>query len=188
VIRSVPGFDQGGPDGATIRRRRRTQLLAATATLLVLVVAAVWATAKGALERRNEAGLTVVPDGFVPCEQVLCPAAPMCWGGLNLVGGRSQPLTAVDCTQPHPWETYAAAALPAQALDIRQDELLASRPDVAAVCSTERMIDRSRDPAAVAGFRRDPWPVQLDSGEWIFHCLAGPEAGEVTGSRFRPGT
>jgi hypothetical protein len=50
------------------------------------------------------------------------------------------------------------------------------------------MTARSRDPAATAAFRREPWPVQLDGGVWIFLCLGGPDAGEVTGSRFRSGT
>jgi len=40
---------------------------------------------------------------------------------------------------------------------------------------------------ATNDFRREPWPVQLSDGAWIFHCLAGPEAGEVTGSRFLSG-
>ncbi len=187
VVRSVPGFDKGGPDGASIRRRRRVQLLAAAATLLVLVVAAVWATVKGAVEPRDDTGPSTVPAGFVRCGTVFCPAAPMCWGGLNLIGGRSEPPTAVDCAEPHPWETYAAADLPVAALNIRQDELLASRPDVAAVCSTDRMGERSQNPASTAAFTREPWPVQVDGGVWIFHCLAGPGVGEVTGARFRSG-
>ena len=187
VVRSAPGTDRGGPDSATIRRRRRIGVLTAAATLLVLVVAAVWATAMGALERRDDAELTLVPSGFVRCGTVVCPAVPMCWGGLNVIGGRSQPPTAVDCAEPHPWETYAAASLPADALNVRQDELLASRPDIAAVCSADRMGQRSRNPASTAGFAREPWPVQLDGGVWIFHCLAGPGVGEVTGGHFRTG-
>ena len=181
VVRSVPGSEVGGPDGATIRRRRRIRVLIAAAVVLVLVVAAVWATARGALERRDAVSgqQTFVPDGFVRCDEVLCPAAPMCWSGLNAVGGRSLPPTAVDCAGSHPWETFAAAGLPADAVNIRQDELLASRSDVAAICSTGRMRERSRDPVATNDFRREPWPVQLSDGAWIFHCLAGPEAGEV---------
>jgi serine/threonine-protein kinase len=189
VVRASPGSGAGRADGATMRRRRRNQMLAAGAALAVLVGAAVWATVRGALEREGAAGTTngAVVSGFVRCGPVLCPAKPMCWSGLNAIGGRSQPPTPVECTVSHPWETYAAATMPADALEIRQDELLARRPDVEGACSVDRMRDRSHDGAATAGFAREPWPVEIDAGVWIFHCLAGPGVGEVTGSHFRSG-
>jgi hypothetical protein len=48
------------------------------------------------------------------------------------------------------------------------------------------MAGRGRDRTHTKGWRREPWPVQLDQQTWILYCLAGPsEGGEIIGAVFR---
>jgi eukaryotic-like serine/threonine-protein kinase len=127
------------------------------------------------------------PGAFVTCGTVFCPAAPMCWHGLVVISGRGQPLSKADCARDHYWETYVAAPLPESAIDVRQDELMDDNPEVAAICSADRLAERSKDPAATTDWSREPWPLEVN-GVWLLYCLAGGNDGETTGSAFRPGT
>lgn len=89
----------------------------------------------------------------------------------------------VDCTADHAWETFAATYLPADAVDVPQDELMA-RADVGAACSGSVMAARS-DGRTTTAWVREAWPIQLTGTEvWLVHCLARPETGDPSGSAF----
>jgi actin-like ATPase involved in cell morphogenesis len=126
------------------------------------------------------------PTGLVVCGDLFCPAEPTCWGGLVIISGIGQPQDRPQCTEPHYWETFVAAPLPADAQGKRQDKLM-DLADVASICSAEALARRSRNPAETRGWQREPWPVKQDDGTWILHCLGGPGEGELTGSKFRSG-
>ena len=184
--------------------RRRRMLLVGAATAVVLVVAAtVWALTRGgappaggsSAAPTSGANRTVTTPavsapaasaGLVPCGALLCPAEPMCWGGLESHNGVASPPHRLDCAEPHYWETFVVGGLPPDALDVRQDELI-ERADIAALCSEEAMAGRDRQPSGTQGWRRDAWPVRTGDQTWILHCIANSNEGETTGSQFRVG-
>jgi eukaryotic-like serine/threonine-protein kinase len=123
--------------------------------------------------------------GFAPCGPAVCPVEPMCWGGLTLTGGVAQEIRRIDCAVPHYWETFAGGPLAAE-LALTPQETLITRPEIASACAESVLADRSVDPDRTQGWQREPWPIQVDPGTWVFHCLAAPrEGGERTGSEFR---
>ena len=109
------------------------------------------------------------------------PAGPLCWAGLNIFGGVLQPLHRAGCDEPHYWETFAVAPLPADATGIRADTLM-ELPDVAAICSTAAMTRAAREAAMVAQWERDGVPFTTTAGSTVLLCIAGQ--GETTGSVF----
>ncbi|MEH1013983.1 serine/threonine-protein kinase [Micromonospora sp. CPCC 206060] len=122
--------------------------------------------------------------GLVACDAALCPTEPLCWGGLTSISGTAMPPRRADCTGEHSWQTFSATYLPADAVDVPQDELLA-RADIGAACSAPVMAARSADPTATTGWIREPWPVKLPGTEtWIVHCMARPESGKYSASAF----
>jgi serine/threonine-protein kinase len=123
--------------------------------------------------------------GFTPCGPAYCPDEPMCWAGLNLTGGVAQSIRSLDCAESHAWETFAGGHLPAD-LALTQQATLIERPEIAAACAASVLADRSVDPDRTQGWQREPWPIQVSTGTWVFHCMAAPqEGGERTGSEFR---
>jgi eukaryotic-like serine/threonine-protein kinase len=191
--------------GAPARRPRRRGLVAAVAVVLGLVAlgGGLWVALGGRGGAADPGGRPsgsaaatgpgatlgpgsgVVPAGFVACGPVFCPPTPRCWGGLTIPGGVGREPRRIECAELHYWQTFAVAHLPSGAEFLRQERLM-DRPDIAAVCSDAVLSDRSLDAAATQGWRREPWPVQVDPDTWIMYCLAGPaEGGEWTGSRFR---
>jgi hypothetical protein len=121
---------------------------------------------------------------FVPCGEVHCPPRPQCWGGLVYRSGVVSVPRSIDCARPHYWETFAVAPLDPAAAALLQEELMARRPEVAAVCSAEVLADRSVDADATRGWKREPLPVPTGPGAWLLYCLSGPESGESSGPRF----
>jgi serine/threonine-protein kinase len=152
-------------------------------------------TAAGAGAQTTEDDRTATPSeespppigGFVSCDGGFCPSEPMCWGGLTIPAGVGREPTDIDCSKPHFWETFAADYLADDAVYLRQDELMAERPEVARACGKKALADRSRRRSKTKGWDREPWPVQIDDDTWIVHCMAGPPPGERTGSAFRAG-
>jgi hypothetical protein len=105
-----------------------------------------------------------------------CPANPECWQGTVDINGsvsaQSQP-----CSQPHSWETFAIAIMPADVSTFDQD-VVAANPAVRAVCSLPVLL-RSR----VGRARRIPgrdWEIQVMppdetayySGVRAYRCIA----------------
>ena len=197
------------PAGAPAGRSRRTLFVSAAAAVLLVVAASVWALTRGnpdpgggaapgggtaaptsaanqSLPTTTAASVPASSAGLVPCGALLCPAEPMCWGGLESHNGVASPPHQLDCAEPHYWETFVVGGLPPDALKVRQDELM-ERADIAGMCSEEAMAGRDRQPSGTQGWRRDAWPVRTGDQTWILHCIANSNEGETTGSRFRTG-
>jgi serine/threonine-protein kinase len=128
-----------------------------------------------------------VPAGFTACDVGLpgafCPTAPRCWNGIVDIGPELPTASLADCAQPHYWQTYAAAYLPAEP----DDDNLTEHPAVAALCRDDLLADR-RTPAA----RSKPWKNDVLAQEVgdriLFHCVAArDDTGEWTGSSFISG-
>jgi serine/threonine-protein kinase len=110
----------------------------------------------------------------------------MCWRGLIQQGDRPFPPVHEDCTTAHYWETFAATYIPEDATTDRDLTVLMERPDIAAICSAAAMAQRSRDAGHTKGWKRDAWPVPVDSYTVLVHCLAGSPEGETPGAVFGP--
>ncbi|WP_405095996.1 serine/threonine-protein kinase [Micromonospora sp. NBC_01412] len=174
--------------------RRRWPLVAALLAIVLVGGVVVWQAglgrgdgpASGTGPQRPSTASTddaARQAGFTPCGAAFCPTRPLCWRGLTSVSGNAMPPRRVDCTADHAWETFAATYLPADAVDVPQDELMA-RADVGAACSGSVMAARS-DGRTTTAWVREAWPIQLTGTEvWLVHCLARPETGDPSGSAF----
>jgi len=188
------------------RRRRPALLLAAAAAAVVVIIgAAAFAgtrflahgTSAGAapattpsaagpgvtptaVPARGGFGIPTVTSGCpaaaVPNAAARCPRNPECWNGTNEISG-SITARSLPCTQPHVWETFAIAILPAGVRTFDQ-QTVAQNPVVSTVCSM-RVLLQSRLGAA----RQIPqasWAVEVmppdeaafDSGDRAYRCLA----------------
>ena len=118
-----------------------------------------------------------------------CPAAPECFAGLTVISGAAsaEPL---PCNQPHYWETFAMAILPADVRTFDQPTVAAD-PTVRKVCSGTVML-ASRQGLA----RRLPladWEIQVlppseaafDGGSRVYRCLADEIGHQPSTSQFR---
>jgi hypothetical protein len=99
-----------------------------------------------------------------------CPASPECFGGLVVVAG-SASARPLPCDQPHTWETFAIAILPADVPTYDQD-VVAADPAVRKVCSQPVMLASRQGQA-----RRLPAP------DWERTVLPPPEAAFGHGPR-----
>lgn len=166
---------------------RRWALLAVALVIVVAGGATTWRTFTpgrdgGPATGASPTGATV-PAGFVACDAMLCPATPLCWGGLSANNGQAKPPPRdIDCAQSHYWETFAATALPPDVKSSREDELLL-RKDIAAVCSATLLAKRSRDAGTTRDWLIDAWPIEMP-GSRLVHCLAKPDGSESSGSAF----
>ena len=118
-----------------------------------------------------------------------CTAAPECFAGLTVISGaaNAEPL---PCDQPHYWETFAIAILPADVQTYDQP-MASANATVRRVCSEAVML-ASRQGAA----RRLPaadWEIQVlppseaayDSGSRVYRCLADEIGHQPRTSQFR---
>jgi len=183
---------------STQRRRPRTLLIVVAAAVALAVATGVagWLAwpdgpgnggSSGSQSGGQSGAKGQLPKGYVACDDALCPTAPMCWRGLVQVGDKGAPPGVSECAEPHYWETFLAATLPADASTDKDLSTLMKRPDIAALCSADALAARSRDPAATKGWRREAWPIQADAYTVLVHCLAGSPDGESPGSAFKPG-
>jgi len=129
------------------------------------------------------------PAASVPSAHAQCPASPECWAGLVEISGvvTAGPL---PCDQPHYWETFAIAIMPADAQTF-DEPTLAENPAVRAVCSLPVLLDSRRLDA-----RRIPassWHIEVlppteaayDSGTRTYRCVADITASQPSTSQFR---
>jgi serine/threonine-protein kinase len=125
--------------------------------------------------------------GFAACGPALCATAPLCWSGIVSISGNAMPPRRLPCTGEHVWETFAAIRLPADAVDVPDDELI-ERPDIGGTCANSVMASRSRDPKATTGWQRRALPIQVSGTDvQILHCIASTGKGTTTGSAFSTG-
>ena len=118
-----------------------------------------------------------------------CPAYPECFAGLVEISGvvSAAPL---PCSEPHYWETFAIAIMPAGARTFDQPTL-AENPTVKAVCSmrvllASRRITAQRIP--VSSWQIEvlpPTEAAFDSGTRTFRCVANVVGTQPATSQFR---
>jgi Protein kinase domain len=182
--------------GLTTRRGRVVRPIAAAVGLVVIVaVAAIIGvrvlphggpgTAAGTASAGNRAapqvfGIPTVTSGCpaasVPVAAARCPQSPECWDGLVIDSGNAT-AASLPCGQPHSWETFAIAILPA---DVRtyDYELVAANRVVRTVCSMPVLL-KSR----LVRARQIPeraWEIDVlppdqaafDSGARAYRCVA----------------
>ena len=129
------------------------------------------------------------PAASVRLAEARCPASPECWAGLVEISGVVSAET-LPCDQPHYWETFAIAIMPAGARTFDQPTL-AENPTVRAVCSLPVLLASRRVPA-----RRIPassWQIEVlppaeaafDSGTRTYRCVAGVTGSQPRTSQFR---
>jgi serine/threonine-protein kinase len=180
--------------GRRVRSRRRLTAVVVLVSLATVLLGAVvvgmrlWGPKATPDAGRPDAATTAnraAPKGSVACGDAYCPPSQQCWGGLTIPGGVGRKPRQIDCAEPHYWETFVIGDLPADAVFLRQDELM-GRADIASTCSEPAMAGRSRDRAHTKDWRREPWPVQLDQQPWVLYCLAGSPDGESSGAVFQP--
>jgi hypothetical protein len=118
-----------------------------------------------------------------------CPAAPECWAGLVEISGVVSAET-LPCDQPHYWETFAIAIMPADAQTF-DEPTLAANPSVRAVCSlpvllASRRVTARRIPAGSWQIEvLPPTEAAFDSGMRTYRCVAGVTGSEPSTSQFR---
>jgi serine/threonine protein kinase len=116
------------------------------------------------------------PAAQVPGAGARCPAAPECWTGILDAEGVIT-TSALPCTGPHTWQTFAIGIMPSGSSGFNVDVVQAN-PTVRAVCSSAVLL-RSR----VGQARQIPlkkWMIQVvppdeaayDSGVRTYRCLA----------------
>jgi hypothetical protein len=117
-----------------------------------------------------------------------CPASPECWAGMVVISGAAS-AQSLPCTQPHYWQTFAIAFLPADARTFDQPTL-EGNATVRAVCSMPVLL-RSRQGRA-RGLTASAWRVDVlppteaafDSGARTYRCVASVIGGEQSTSQF----
>ena len=129
------------------------------------------------------------PAASVHLAAARCPAYPECFAGLVEISGAvsAEPL---PCSQPHYWETFAIAIMPAGARTFDQPTL-AENPTVKAVCSmrvllASRRITAQRIPASSWQIEvLPPTEAAFDSGTRTFRCVANVVGTQSATSQFR---
>ena len=117
-----------------------------------------------------------------------CPVTPECFAGLTVISGAAS-AESLPCRQPHLWETFAIAILPAEVRTFEQPTVAAD-PTVRRVCSERVMLASRRGPA-----RRLPgpdWDIEVlppteaafYSGSHVYRCIADEIGHEPTTSQF----
>jgi serine/threonine-protein kinase len=193
---SAPPAGPKAPERRTALRR----LVLLVAVLLVIVVGgeATWqlfdsgsdgepgsGSSAGPVAGAGPSGASALPEGFVTCGAMLCPAEPMCWAGTVATSGQALSPREQACTGEHAWETFAVTTLPRDVRRSQEDSLI-KRKDIAAACSAELMAQNSRDTEKTDGWERHPWPIEVPgTNVRLVHCLAGPKkGGDTSGSAF----
>jgi hypothetical protein len=129
------------------------------------------------------------PAAALRVAEARCPASPECFNGMNVFAGsaNAEPL---PCGQPHVWETFAIAKLPASVHTFDYRTVAADRT-VRQVCSQAVMLASRQGQA-----RRLPasaWQVDVlppseaafDSGTRVYRCLAHDLVHDPRTSQFR---
>jgi serine/threonine protein kinase len=82
-------------------------------------------------------------DGFLDCGELgydaVCPEEPECWGSLQNFGDVPVVATPIDCTDPHPFQTFVAVQLDSQP---RTQSALEKTPAIQALCTKQVLNQR----------------------------------------------
>jgi serine/threonine protein kinase len=110
------------------------------------------------------------PAASVGTAGARCPASAECWNGLVVISGNAT-AGSLPCAEPHVWQTFAIAILPA---DVRtwDYDIVQANATVRAVCSMPVLL-KSRQGTA----------VQLPASAWEIDVLPPDEAAFSSGAR-----
>ena len=129
------------------------------------------------------------PAASVRLAEARCPASPECWAGLVEISGVVS-AEGLPCDQPHYWETFAIAIMPADARTF-DEPTLAENPSVRAVCSlpvllASRRVLALRIPASSWQIEvLPPTEAAFDSGTRTYRCVASVTGSQPSTSDFR---
>jgi hypothetical protein len=129
------------------------------------------------------------PAAAVRRAEAGCPANPECWAGLVEISGVVSAET-LPCDQPHYWETFAIAIMPADARTF-DAPTLAENPSVRAVCSLPVLLASRR--VAARQIPAGSWQIEVlppteaafDSGTRTYRCVADVTGSQPSTSQFR---
>jgi Protein kinase domain len=117
-----------------------------------------------------------------------CPAHPECWANMTVISGITS-IESVPCTQPHTWETFAIALMPAGARTFDYSVLQAN-PTVSTLCSTAVLL-RSRQARArrlpAGAWKADVLPpseIAFDGGARTYRCVGYAYGSSPSASQF----
>ena len=101
-------------------------------------------------------------DGFLDCGELgydaVCPEEPECWGSLQNFGDVPVVATPIDCTDPHPFQTFVAVQLDSQP---RTQSGLEKAPAIQALCTREVLNQRLSTGRAGAQWQIQPIPYKV---------------------------
>ena len=101
-------------------------------------------------------------DGFLDCSELgydaVCPEEPECWGSLQNFGDVPVVATPIDCTDPHPFQTFVAVQLDTQP---RTQSGLEKSAAIQALCTTEVLNQRLATGRAGAQWQIQPIPYKV---------------------------
>jgi len=129
------------------------------------------------------------PAAALRAARARCPASPECFGGIVVSAG-SASAERLPGDQPHSWETFAIAILPADVRTFDQ-RVVTADPAVSKVCSQPVMLASRQGQA-----RRLPAPdwdiavlppseAAFGSGTRVYRCLAREIGHQRRASQFR---
>jgi Protein kinase domain len=110
------------------------------------------------------------PAAAVRAAVARCPAEPECFNGLVVIAG-SATAAPLPCDQPHYWQTFAIAILPA-AVQTYDQTVVAADPAVRKVCSQAVMLASRRGRA-----------LRLPAVDWEIQVLPPSESAFSSGAR-----
>ena len=212
---SAPGR-QAGPDVVAARRPWRSARNLGLATALVVIIAAALVigvrllphgpapgagpggTSPGTQTGRatNAADVFGVPTKSAGCPaaalrvaEARCPASPECFNGMTVNSG-SASAEPLPCDQPHVWETFAIAKLPAS-VHTFDHRAVAASSTVRKVCSQAVMLASRQGQARrllAPAWKVDVLPpseAAFDTGTRVYRCIAHDLVHEPHTSQFR---
>jgi serine/threonine protein kinase len=112
-------------------------------------------------------------DGFLDCNELgydaVCPDEPECWGSLQNFGDVPVVATPIDCTDPHPFQTFVAVQLDTQP---RTQSGLEKSPAIRALCTREVLNQRLATGRAGAQWQIQAIPYKVfPTADNLSRCL-----------------
>jgi serine/threonine protein kinase len=127
-------------------------------------------------------------DGFFDCSELgydaVCPEEPECWGSLQNFGDVPVVATPIDCTDPHPFQTFVAVQLPSQP---RTQSDLEKTPAIRALCTREVLNQRLATGRAGAQWQIQPIPYKVfPTPDNLSRCLVSTGVERTSPLRMKP--
>ena len=127
-------------------------------------------------------------DGFFDCSELgydaVCPEEPECWGSVQNFGDVPVVATPIDCTDPHPFQTFVAVQLDSQP---RTQSGLEKTPAIRALCTREVLNQRLASGRAGAQWQIQPIPYKVfPTPDNLSRCLVSTGVERTSPLRMKP--